>query len=76
MHLNAVNAASARPFTQRLLQLRKLLRFPHRNRFNVAAVGVAHPSAKPDFGCLALHKPSKSDTLNAAFNLVVANQAV
>jgi hypothetical protein len=68
-----VYSASARAFVQRLAKFSQILGLARCNNLNMAVIGVAHPAVQAEFGGFAMDEPAEPNSLNTAFNHVVAN---
>ena len=73
---DSIDAAAARAFLQRELQLDKVLGPTCRNDLDMTVVGVSHPTPQAESGRLAMNKPAKADTLNAALYQVMTNHEI
>ena len=68
-----IDAASARAFVQRNLQLREQFSLARGDYFDMSLVGVLHPAAQTKFSGFAVDEPAKTDSLNAAFDEVMTD---
>jgi len=70
---DAVDARASRAAAQADAKLVKVAGVACRHDFNIAILGVAHPSAQLELCGLALDKPAEADALHAALNEEMKN---
>jgi hypothetical protein len=63
-----VDTASARPLAQLLGEFGEFSWAARGNYFNVASLGILHPSAQANLGGFAMDEPAEADALDAAFD--------
>jgi hypothetical protein len=71
MFNQGVDAAAARPLTQRFAKLGEGIGVARRDNFNMTVLGVAHPAMQVQRGCLAVDKPPEANSLHTAFDQVM-----
>ncbi len=72
---HAIDTAAARAAANARAQLVEIGDFSSGQNFNMALLGVAHPTVQAQLARLALHKPAKANSLYTSLDKKMENQA-